>query len=74
MRILNINKLQGIDSLAKAIVIQACNDYINLKRKGRFRDANSSLDELLQFFHSRWFGILTDIPPEQILKKLDGEL
>lgn len=67
---------EGIDGLAKAIVLQACNDYM-MVRKGRkivVDGKKISMDDLLSFFHSRWYELLTDIPPEQILRKLDGEL
>lgn len=63
----------GIDGLAKAIVLRACNDYM-MVRKGRkivVDGKKISLDDLLAFFHGRWFRMLTDIPPELILKKLD---
>ncbi len=65
----------GIDGLAKAIVLQACNDYL-LAKKGRKievdgRKVESDLDELLDFFHSDWYRFLTDIPAEMLLKQLD---
>jgi len=68
--------LHGIDGLAKAIVIQACNDYL-LAKKGRKievdgRKAESNLDELLDFFHGDWYALLTDIPAEMLLKQLDN--
>ncbi len=70
--------LHGIDGLAKAIVIQACNDYI-LAKKGRKiskivvegKKVEINLDELLDFFHSDWYALLTDIPAEMLLKQLD---
>lgn len=63
----------GIDGLAKAIVLQACNDYI-MVRKGRkivIDGKKISLDDLLSFFHGRWYGLLTDIPARVLLKQLD---
>ena len=65
----------GIDGLAKAIVIQACNDYL-LAKKGRKievegRKVESDLDELLDFFHSDWYALLTNIPAKMLLKQLD---
>ena len=67
---------EGIDGLAKAIVRQACNDYM-MVRKGRKievdgRKAESNLDELLDFFHGDWYALLTDIPAEMLLKQLDN--
>lgn len=63
----------GIDGLAKAIVLQACNDYI-MVRKGRKIEVDGkkiSLDDLLSFFHGRWFRMLTDIPARTMLRQLD---
>ena len=63
----------GIDGLAKAIVLQACNDYI-MVRKGRkivVDGKKISLDDLLSFFHGRWFRMLTDIPARTMLRQLD---
>ena len=64
---------EGIDGLAKAIVLQACNDYI-MVRKGRkivVDGKKISLDDLLSFFHGRWFRMLTDIPARTMLRQLD---
>ena len=68
-----IDGLQGIDGLAKAIVLQACNDYM-VVRKGRkivIDGEKINLDELLDFFHSRWYELLTDIPARTMLRQLD---
>lgn len=68
----------GIDGLVKAIVLQACNDYI-LVKKGRKiskfevegKKVEINMDELLDFFHGRWYGLLTDIPARVLLKQLE---
>ena len=63
----------GIDGLAKAIVLQACKDYM-MVRKGRkivIDGEKINLDELLDFFHSRWYRLLTDIPARTMLRQLD---
>lgn len=68
----------GIDGLAKAIVLQACKDYI-LAKKGRKiskfevegKKVEINMDELLAFFHGRWYGLLTDIPARAMLRQLD---
>ena len=64
---------EGIDGLAKAIVLQACNDYM-MVRKGRkivVDGKKISMDDLLSFFHSRWYELLTDIPARTMLRQLD---
>lgn len=65
----------GTDGLAKAIVLQACSDYV-MVRKGRKIESggkkiNASMDELLDFFHGRWYELLTDIPARAMLRQLD---
>lgn len=63
----------GIDGLAKAIVLQACNDYM-MVRRGRkivIDGKKISLDDLLSFFHGRWYELLTDIPARAMLRQLD---
>lgn len=63
----------GIDGLAKAIVLQACNDYVMVRRGRKIvvEGKKISLDDLLGFFHGRWYGLLTDIPARMLLKHLD---
>jgi len=68
----------GIDSLAKAIVLQACNDYMRVKKGRKIskivvegKKVEINLDELLDFFHGDWYALLTDIPAEMLLKQLD---
>ena len=65
--------------LANAIVIQACRDYLESKVKIRdnkhdeklVKECESIIKEILRFFNSDWFGVLTKVRPEYLIRKLD---
>ncbi|NCC14935.1 MAG: hypothetical protein EOM28_01095 [Clostridia bacterium] len=54
------------EELANAIVLQAVKDY-------RLHDDKKELASIERFFHSDWFGVLTDINPEMLIAKLRKE-
>lgn len=64
--------------LANAIILQAVKDYrVVLKKLSRGRankDAEIKKQEILNFFRSDWFGVLTEIDPEMLIRKLDEEV
>ena len=47
-----------LENLANAIIVQAVRDYVSGYRR----------EEVLQFFNSDWYKILTDLPSECIIK------
>jgi hypothetical protein len=63
------------ENLANAIVMQAVKDYRatlrTLKNKPHNKTAISTKAKVLQFFHSNWFEMLTDIDPKMLIKKLN---
>ena len=66
------------ENLANAIVLSAATDYRDaLKKLARGR-RNSAAErtkaECLCVFRSGWFGILTSLDPEMLIKKLDAEV
>ena len=72
----------GHPALAAAIVRQAVEDYREAERLERGEIHYSSLGiycpaqtkkEIVRFFRSQWYGILCDIDPERIIKKLKEE-
>jgi len=68
----NRTKAQGSDpyeNLANAIVIQAVSDY-RMAKKSRNKRVQA---KVLRFFHSQWFGVLTEIDPEYLIRRLDEE-
>ena len=69
--------LDPYEELANAIVEQAAKDYREMYRKLRKNPndmtARGQMGEVVRFFHSRWFGILTDANPDYILEQLKEE-
>lgn len=66
------------ENLANAIVLSAVKDYRTaLKRVARHpkdRDGLATKNECERFFRSGWFGILTSIDPEVLIRKLQMEV
>lgn len=64
--------------LANAIILQAVKDYRDANKKlsrGKTnRDAEIKKKEVLDFFRSDWFGTLTELNPEMLIRKLDEEV
>ena len=69
--------LDPYEELANAIVEQAAKDYREMRRKlsknPNDMTARGQMGEVVRFFHSRWFGILTDANPDYILEQLKEE-
>jgi len=58
--------LNPYENLANAIVLQAVKDY-------RLTDDEAELVEIERFFRSDWFGVLTDVDPEYLIRRLRKE-
>lgn len=83
----NTNTDVGIYALAAAIVQQAVEDYRDANKKlknipefAREGDRRAYVYKLekekrdiVKFFRSEWYGVLCDINPDRILKKLEEE-
>ena len=54
------------EELANAIILQAVKDY-------RLTDDEQELQEIERFFRSGWFGVLSKVDPEYLIKKLRKE-
>jgi hypothetical protein len=72
-----MNKNYGSDpyeNLANAIVAQAARDYLTaLRRLKKNPENRTAMDEAMQlenFFHSGWYGVLTSIDPDYLIRKL----
>ena len=65
------------EDLANAIVLQAVEDYRKarkvLKKYPDNREANDMIRDTESFFRSDWFGVLTEIDGEYLLRKLKEE-
>ena len=54
------------EELANAIVLQAVKDY-------RLTDDEAELAEIELFFRSGWFGVLSKVDPEYLIRNLRKE-
>ena len=54
------------EELANAIILQAVKDY-------RLTDDERELQEIERFFRSGWFGVLSKVYPEFLIKELRKE-
>lgn len=54
------------ENLANAIILQAVKDY-------RLTDDEQELQEIERFFRSGWFGVLSKVDPEFLIKELRKE-
>lgn len=61
-------------NLANAIVAQAANDYLaalkKIKKNPRNKAAMAEAMEIEQFFHSGWYGVLTGVDPDYLIRRL----
>ena len=66
------------ESLANAIILQAVKNYRKalrtLSHYPHNRSAQYECRSIEQFFRSGWFGALTRIDPELLIKKLKSEV
>lgn len=76
-----VTKKEAIENLANAIIMRAVIDYkaalLKLRRcktsKGR-ANARAVITECESFFRSQWFGILTDLDPEMLIRKIKEDI
>ncbi len=66
--------MSGYQALGNAIIEQAAKDYrAALKILCRHPDSKTAMEEAMEierFFHSCWYGTLTDIDPDYLIAKL----
>ncbi len=72
-----MNNNKGSDpyeNLANAIVAQAARDYLTALRKLKKNPGNkmamSDAMDLERFFHSGWYGVLTGVDPDYLIRRL----
>jgi len=67
----------GYRRLANAVVMQAVKDYRRMleihRRNPSDETAADELGRLEEFFHSQLFGLMADVSPDYLIKKLKGE-
>ena len=70
--------MNGYEALANAIIEQAAKDYKSARRMvKRFPNdekARKRAREIEGFFHSRWFGVLSEADGPELLRRLREEI
>lgn len=70
--------ISPFESLANAIILRAVNDYREalrtLSRYPHDRNARGEKQSITRFFCSDWFGVLTQLDPEMLIRKLGEEV
>lgn len=74
----NVTKGDPYENLANSIIVQACDDYRAALKKIRKNPRNKdAIDEVLsieRFFHSGWYGALTTVDADFLIRKLRAEI
>ena len=69
--------MTGYQALANAIIIQAAKDYKaalrQMKRHPGTKAGMGTIMQIERFFHSSWFGMLTQIDPDYLINRLRKE-
>jgi hypothetical protein len=78
MKHILLDNSYGYQSLAESVVLQAVKDYTNsyravLKDPGN-KEAAKMMQECEDFIESRWFRMLCDLDPEELLYRIEVEL
>lgn len=76
-----VTKKEAFENLANAIIMKAVIDYraalIKLRRSKTFQArtrARGIIIECESFFRSQWSGILTDLDPQMLIRKIKEEI
>lgn len=66
-----VENIDCYENLANAIILQAVKDYKSalhrLEEHPGNREARHDKRALEHFFHSQWYGVLTDLDPERLI-------
>ena len=69
--------MNGYQALANGIIEQAVKDYrealCRLKKHPDDKAAMKEAMELEKFFHSSWYGVLTQVDPDYLIDRLRKE-
>lgn len=60
---------RNYEDLAHAIVLRACVDY--QEEKGDTLVSKLRKEDIVDFFHGELFGLITDIDPDDLIKRLE---
>ena len=78
MKRIRFNNDYGYESLAESIVLHAVKDYTRsyrtvLRNPDNYKAA-AMMKECEDFIESRWFRMLCELDPEELLYRLDKEI
>ena len=69
--------IANYEKLANAIILQAVKDYRTagqkLKKKSTNHMAQADMESIERFFRSPWYGCLTEVDGEMLIRKLREE-
>ena len=69
--------MSGYQALANAVIEQAAKDYRDaIHRLKRYPDSKAAMAtamEVERFFHSSWYGVLTQVDPDYLIDRLRKE-
>lgn len=65
-----MKSVDPLELLANAIIMQAVSDY---RRLWNFQKTDYAKRELIEFFYSEWFMVLTTIDPDWLIEVLEKE-
>lgn len=65
-----MRSIDPLEILANAIIVRAVEDYRLLWDR---KITDPSKQEIIKFFHSQWFKILTKINPDWLIERLEEE-
>lgn len=70
-----VENIDCYENLANAIILQAVKDYKSalhrLEEHPGNREARHDKRALEYFFHSQWYGVLTDLDPERLISGVE---
>lgn len=65
------------DNLAQAVILQAVKDYRTARKELKYhpknKDTKLMIEDCERFFRSDWFGVLTSVDGQMLLKRLQEE-
>lgn len=65
------------ENLAQAVILQAVKDYRTARKKLKYhpknKDVKLMIEDCERFFRSDWFGVLTSVDGQMLLRKIQEE-
>lgn len=75
-----VTEQEAIENLAAAIILKAAQDYRQAEwtaKRAKYAklrvEARWEMQRIEEFIRSQWFGVLSDLDPEELIKRLREE-